>query len=267
MRACYFFEETYEELFRNITANVDEYRTNPNWVEELAQDGGAVKASGIDIDFPKLCEMAPEDRVMEDVANVKALYGSTMRLTPLQATNKFMWSALAHTAYRQYVYHRWFPESFLEEASQEEFATRVRRRFFVTDERRSLQDNAISRLWWYGNVSYDPNNKDNPFHLTEFLVSNTKFCTDFMQTPQANNFPVGKGVLLGVKRFSEDLGYGEGISNYYRALKKYLNRYSAVTSIDSLSTEEVMALSYEFLCTIRDRKIALPAEDEDDEAE
>ena len=86
-------------------------------------------------------------------------------------------------------------------------------------------------------------------------MSNTTFCTDFMLSLCCENRVVGKGVLLAVADFIQTLGKNEGISRYYRYLKKYLNRYGAVTAIDTLDESEIRTISLDYLNELRNKRI------------
>jgi len=260
-RIVFFLEDAYMTLYDNIGGNVSCYVQRDDWLDDFFSGQEYKKESTIDYFLPALLEMktpakrlANEEKTIEDIANVKILYSSLRGLSPLQATNKYMWACLTHTMYKDYVTHRWMDETL----SDERKATRIERVFFFTKretQSRAIEINAISRLWWYGHVSYDDANPTNPFHLTEILVSNTKFCRDFMLSKCCESRTVAKGVLLAIADFIPMLEKGEGISGYYRNyLKKYLNRYGAVTSLDLLDVEEVHNLSLNYLIGVRKAK-------------
>ena len=214
---------------------------------------------------PFSSSLAVDERAAEDIANVKQIYGNMQNLTPLQATNPYLWSCLAHTAYRDYVLHRWFDESIVSSLSDEKKEKRVMSRFFATSNERSLNNNAIARLWWYGFLSYDKENRSNPFHLTEVLVGNTKFCTDFMLSHCCWNRTIGKGVLRAAKELIPTFSGREGISGYYRPLKKYMNRYGAVSSLDYLSEDDVYNLAMEYITNLRKREPIIDVSNDDED--
>jgi hypothetical protein len=276
MKLSYFNEETYDELKNTIAQNIEKYLSGDDWLEEFFSGRQYKSESTVDVEAPNLYDegqvrVSPTEKTQEDIANVKIIYGNMINLSPLQATNPYLWACMTHTAYREYVLHRWFDGDRFDALSDEKKIRRIQLRFFATSNERSLNDNAIARLWWYGRLSYDETNRQsNPFHLTEVLVGNTKFCTDFMLSHCCWNRTIGKGVLRAVKDFKSNLGPNEGISNYYRfGLKPYLNRYAAVTSLDFLTEEDIYELSLEHLNSVRrSRKVVGTVEDdvsEDDE--
>lgn len=265
----YFLEEAYDKLWDQVKTNSEKYLSAEDWLDTYFAGQEYMKESTIDVLLPEvvpfLGRLTVDQRTIEDIANVKQIYGNMRALTPLQATNQYMWTCLAHTVYKEYVLHRWFDDEKFDALSDEKKVKRIISRFFATSNERSLNNNAIARLWWYGYISYDVQNRSNPFHLTEVLVSNTKFCTDFMQSHCCWNRAVGKGVLRAVADLIPQLGKSEGISGYYRRLKKYLNRYGAVTSLDFLNEEDIYNLSMEYLQ--KQRKNAPIEGDDPDEAD
>lgn len=265
----YFLEEAYDKLRDQVEANSEKYLYTEDWLDAYFIGQEYMRESTINILLPEVVpfsgRLTVEQRTIEDIANVKQIYGNMRTLTPLQATNQYMWTCLAHTIYREYVLHRWFDDEKFDALSDEKKIKRIISRFFATNNERSLNNNAIARLWWYGYISYDAQNRSNPFHLTEILVSNTKFCTDFMQSHCCWNRGVGKGVLRAVADLIPQLDKNEGISGYYRRLKKYLNRYGAVTSLDFLNEEDIYNLSMEYLQ--KQRKNAPIEGDDPDESD
>ena len=269
MRAVYFTEEAYDTLKNSISHNMPHYLNGEKWLEEFFDGQEYMKESSIEVSLPAVVpfasRLAVEERANEDVANVKQIYGNMKSLTPLQATNPYLWTCLAHTVYYDYVLHRWFDDDQFSALSEDKKEKRVLSRFFATVNERSLNNNAIARLWWYGFLSYDKQNRANPFHLTEVLVGNTKFCTDFMLSHCCWNRTIGKGVLRAAKDLIPTLSGREGISGYYRPLKKYMNRYGAVSSLDFLSEEDIYQLAMEFFTSLRKKDPIF--EDEQDDLE
>lgn len=272
MLLSYFTEEAYDILQRELPNNLTHYTSGEEWLDNYFSTLPQYKKeSSIGISLPGLCfeprRLTNEEKTKEDITNIKILYGQLQTLSPYQATNRYMWSCLAHVYYREYVHHRWLDDDGFDSLSPEKKITRIKSRYFVAGGKkgvsgRSLNDNALSRLWWYGHMSYDRSNRSNPFHLTEILASNTKFCTDFMQNICNWNPSVGKGVLRAIAEFKTELGPNEGISGYYRNyLKKYMNRYGAVSSLYSLSEDEVFTLALDYLHQVRKKRIL--TEDED----
>jgi hypothetical protein len=275
MGLLYFTEDAYDDLSSNIGANLTRYASDEDWLEDFFCGQVYIKESSVDFSLPQLYRysnrLSVEDKTKEDIINVKNLYERLKGLSPLQATNKYLWTCLSHTIYKDYVVHRWLDYDKYLVLEDQKKENRIKRTFFTSGDKRSLEAHAIARLWWYGFASYDAGNPSNPFHLTDILVANTKFCRDFMQSLCCENRTVGRGVLLAVRDFMQALENNGGISTYYRHLKKYMNRYGAVTSLDYLSEDEIRSISYNYLDGLRKKKIILEddssmdIDDEEDE--
>lgn len=246
----YLLEPAYDELIDSIDLNRELYSQDTNWISKFFAGRRFSKESSIELIKPDLFVMdgvlTDEDKALEDLTNVKTLYNAFNSLEPLQATNKYLWTYLAHVTYRKYVIHRWMPATN---------NSTIETRFFVTNNANSVFDNAISRLWWYGYVSYDESNPKNQFHLTDILLMNQTICTDFVDTRYSKNRVIGKGVLMALKEFSMKLGPREGITEYFRSFNKYFNRYGAVSSLDFLSSNDVYIIALEYMKKLRKERI------------
>ncbi|MCM1325068.1 MAG: DUF6339 family protein [Bacteroidales bacterium] len=65
-----------------------------------------------------------------------------------------------------------------------------------------------------------------------------------------------KGVLLAIKDFKEEIGDNEGITDYFRECKKYLNHYAAVTTLEFLESEEIHDLVFNYMIKLREEKLS-----------
>lgn len=114
-----------------------------------------------------------------------------------------------------------------------------------------MNDNALSRLWWYGHLTYDRKNSNNHYALTEILFTNQTICTDVMDIFNRMNYNRMRGVLMAIRDFKEELGNNEGITEYFREYKKYLNHYAAVTALEYLDSNEIRDLAYNYMMKLR----------------
>ena len=158
-----------------------------------------------------------------------------------------MWTYLCHAVpeFRAYIIDRWL---------QGERDNTIKNRFFVTTPNSLLNDNALSRLWWYGYLTYDENN-NNHYALTEILLTNQTICTDVMDTFNRMNHDRIRGVLLAIRDFKAELSGNEGITDYFRECKKYLNHYAAVTTLEYLDSNEIKDLAFNYMMKLREEKL------------
>lgn len=251
----YFTEDAYEKLYHDIESNADKYTTDEDWLPEFFGNTDYFKMSkSVNVNlFSPYYIPGPKDdaqKSREDLINARNMYEAFKGLTPLQASNKYMWTYLCHAVpeYREYIRDRWMSA---------ERSNTIKTRYFVTGSGSLLNDNALSRLWWYGYLTYDPDGA-NHYALTEILFTNQTICTDVMDTLNRTNFSRIKGVLLAIKDFKDLLGANEGITEYFRECKKYLNHYAAVTNFDFLDAEDIRDLAYDYMVKLREEKLGSP---------
>lgn len=246
----YFTEEAYKKLLHDIPQNAEKYLSGEEWLPTYFGSNDYFKMSSVDVNMfvPSYTPGKKDDaqKSQEDLVNTRLIYDAFKSLTPLQASNKYLWSYLCHAVpeYREYIRDRWL---------QEERENTIRSRFFATTPGSLLNDNALSRLWWYGYLTYDRHNS-NHYALTEILLTNQTICTDVMDTFNRMNFDRMKGVLLAIKDFKNELGDNEGITKYFRECKKYLNHYAAVTTLEFLDSEEIRDLAFNYMMKLREDK-------------
>ncbi len=247
----YFTAEAYDRLLSDVDTNLEKYKSGEEWVKQYFgnDDYFRVSKSVNVLSFNPYYVpgvKTDEQKSKEDLNNVRLLYEAFKSLTPLQASNKYMWTYLCHenTECRKYIMDRWITEPR---------ENTVRTRFFVKNNSDLLNDNALSRLWWYGYLTYDEENK-NHYALTEILLMNQTICTDVIDTINRMNFNRIKGLLLAIKEFRELIGEKEGITDYVRSCNKYLNRYAAVTTLELLEADEMKKLALDYLVKLRKSK-------------
>ncbi len=244
MRIKYFSESAYFDLYDNIPNNLNAYLSVDNkWIKDFFGDREYSKESRIDSTLPTL------DATCDDYANVTTLYDLFKdKLTPKQASNPYLWAYLTHIVYWEYASKRWGAEKMSIET--------VKQRYFCNTEdgnRIGFLRNAISRLWWIGYLSYQDGRR-NPYELTKLLTSHSDICQSIIERNFSMNRNVTIGILDAILEINNDpklrdVGLQEKGSNKYewRDLCKYINRYGAVTLLDSLSSDDIKELSYKYI--------------------
>ncbi|MCR5833051.1 MAG: hypothetical protein K6G55_00135 [Selenomonadaceae bacterium] len=245
----YFTEDAYDSLLSDIPKNADHYSSEDNWLSGYFQPGKEYfKMSSVEVnDFTPYCSNDEDQKSVDDLTNTRNIYDAFRKLTPLQASNRYMWTYLCHAVpkYRNYIRNRWMKDAR---------ENTIKTRFFVSSSGSLLNDNALSRLWWYGYLTYDEKNT-NHYALTEILLMNQTICTDVMDTFNRMNFNRMKGVLLAIADFKNEIGDKEGITDYFRECKKYLNHYAAVTTLEFLEPEEIRDLAFNCMMKLRNKKL------------
>jgi len=120
----------------------------------------------------------PELSLENDADAAIAVHQSLNSLTELEASQKRVWATMTHTIFRDYVMARW-PIRTTEKVAKRNAV--LRRWFAEGGSDRTLEQNAIARLWWGAHLTYapwktDPGSfshleNDDDYYLTRRLFS------------------------------------------------------------------------------------------------
>lgn len=101
----------------------------------------------------------------------------------------------------------------------------------------------LSMLWWYAYITYDKNNKENPFELTEFAFRHK----DFLISIYSRSFCGSKNVTLGLIRALRDFekdGGNVSSRELYNGLIKYISFLGGAYIVDTFTEQEIYDKSY-----------------------
>ncbi|KGR90836.1 hypothetical protein CD30_08955 [Ureibacillus massiliensis 4400831 = CIP 108448 = CCUG 49529] len=98
---------------------------------------------------------------------------------------------------------------------------------------------ALARLWWVGYMTYDENNQENPYWLTEFFCSAdfSARCVVFFSSNFTSNRAITKGILRALIALRD-----EGVvikRDHFVESTKYLNISGGALVLDLLEEDEV----------------------------
>lgn len=245
MNLIYFTKDAYKLLKKDLDANKDNYYREESWLNEYFAKVGLdefCKTSSIVVSNLQLSYTGDdnESKNNDDLSNIKLLYSDYKdKITPLQASDPLLWSALCHIPFKEYVLKRW---------KKDDGTVRLNQRFFATESRDSLlYYNAISRLWWSGYLTYDETRTStNPWHLTETLFSAQQIQKDLFNQSFSMNRTVVKGMLSALKTMQEENG-NKCTSIFRSCCYSYLNHYGAVAILDTLSADDVETIAYDYM--------------------
>lgn len=237
----YFTEDAYDRLLSDIDNNAINYLGDDDWLPKYF--GRGVTYFGLSTkevaDFTPYCSGDGKE-FDNDLINAINIH-EAFKITPLQASNKYMWAYLCHCVpkFRKYIQARW-------KGSPE-------KRYFVPNGQDGLYYfNALSRLWWCAHLTHDPYSKDH-YALTRILFENQMVGKDFLGTFNGKNYNRMKGVLLALKEFKDIVGHREGIDKYFRECNKILNQNAAITMFDFLSIEDIRKITLDTLIKVREK--------------
>lgn len=241
MKLKYLTENAYDQLYKGVNKNIDLYKNDEPILATIFPSGNCAKESSVVVDNFSLCENTFD--IQDDLINVKVLYTSMKKLTPEQASNVFLWTWLSHDLFYNYIKKRWEPST----------DGTIKDRYFCDSYKGSrigLFRNGISRLWWYGYLTYQEG-RSNPFALTELLLSNSDLCLSLVERKFSMNKNVIVGILGAIKEINDSADHDDVVMDEWRGLAKYLNRYGAVTMLDFLSPEEIQDISKKYILDLR----------------
>ena len=107
----------------------------------------------------------------------KKIHSWLLKLTPLVASDRRLWTFLCHKTYAEYSWKEW-GKSIKESADPRSV---ILDRFFMKgDGIRRLFHNSISSLWWYSYIVFDEKRKD-PYELLPVLLSQMDLPTALLE--------------------------------------------------------------------------------------
>ena len=113
MNLIYFTKDAYKLLKKDLNNNIEEYYSDDPWLEEYFASAGIdeyFRTSSVVVPSINLVYNGEDDETknQDDLNNIKILYGAYKdKITPLQASDPLLWSALCHITFKEYVLKRW----------------------------------------------------------------------------------------------------------------------------------------------------------------
>lgn len=224
----YIAENEFHDLKSNICNNLNLYDTKNNWIEDyfISNDGWKIDTN---VNF-KYQELIASKSALDDLENAKRIFCALKDLTVVQATDERVWAYLTHTIYRDYMMYRW--DVSKQETNKEEYIKS--RYFFSRKEGNPFIRNGLSRLWWTAYSTYDET-RENPFELTEYLMSSFSLSWNFL----TRNFSQNTSLLRNILSALIELNWLPQNVGDISKLVKYINQVGGITILDVLSKEEV----------------------------
>lgn len=245
MNLVVFTQDAYKKLKSDVSINRENYDSdNFGWLETYFLEHDItdyVKTSSIFVPTVELEFNGNSDanKNADDFTNTKLLYGAYKdKITPLQASDPCLWTALSHMCFSKYINQRWKTDN----------GVNVVQRYFATAGRSSLTYyNAIARLWWSGYLTYDSSKESsNPWELTEVLFSAQQVQKDLFDQPFSMNKTTVKGLLSALKRIQRERG-DAATTIFRKCCDSFLNHYGAVAILDCLDAEEIEEIAYKYM--------------------
>ena len=218
-----FHDDRYKELF----------------TEDQLELGATVTVGGEPISSPP--ELLLDGGAKDDVENAIRIHDWLKGLSRAEANDPRLWVTLTHREFFHYVRERW---SITRETSS---ASIISRFFFSGSGIQARTRNAISRLWWLAELTYEPGVED-PYALLKLTLSHQ----DMQLNLYERRFVMVEPLRRLIPRFYSDADGNARFKNHkndFRHIYKGLTAWSASTPIAMLSDPKTC---WELLCQIED---------------
>lgn len=228
-RLPFIKNDDLQALKANAGAYKDHFKEDANtWlIDEFGQNFFEKSR----LDMPEIQLTAdPLNPSASDADNVQTLYSKLRFISNAQASDERLWAGLALGPFWKYVQDRWDVKNNCTKSNI------IQHYFFAFGPRRSLTRNAISRLWWIGELTHDQNAQD-PWELTRFVCRYSRFIVDILERSMSNNPDVVRPFIRAVMDAEK-----EGISistQRIRDLAIYLDELGGVYIIDCLTAATI----------------------------
>ena len=103
---------------------------------------------------------------------------------------------------------------------------------------RTSVHNAVSRLWWFGYLTYDHTRQD-PFELTSVLLSLQDIQTAFLERTLGPCKPLPRAVLETVQKHQEDLRNTPKSGDVIQEWAKEIRLYGGAYVLDAVPPERL----------------------------
>lgn len=227
-----------DELKANIKGNSDRYSEESPFIQSHFNTDNWLSEGKFNMpDDIKLINSI--DNTHSDIQNTKILYSALKDLPFSVAIDERFWAYQAHVIFWDYMRTR-FPVEKSKSLKDGPVGYLREHYFFMPNRDRALIRNGISRLWWYGHLTYDET-RENPFELTEALLEKLDIAQQLLERSYSRNPVITKTVL---SMLVEKKKSGEPFSHRskFRPLASYLNQVGGVTILDALKDKDLQVI-------------------------
>ena len=241
MRLKYFLTSKHNQLRDDIEKNLAKYAAEHTWIDSVFDERFDAEAR-IEITLPALIESPDSSK---DIDNVKLIYPALKHLTVEQAMDGRLWTHLTHVEYWNYMRKRWDVdgenikdgESIEENEKKQKLAKKIKERYFLysEDNSRALIRNGIARLWWFGYLTYDSNNSEAPFALTQVLLEYQDIQAALLERTFGKNRDILQICLIALREKMDEIKNSGGrAKEIIQDLGKYVNLLGGTYFLDTM---------------------------------
>ena len=220
-----------ELALNTVSVNLQKYvplfddDTNERVLSELQKELGEPALKESNFSIPDNLDLDGTLRGGQEVVNVRKFHGALKKLPHSIACDCRLWAGLTIGHFWQFTKNRW---DFDKGVS----ASKVRDHFlFMGQSKKAYTRNALSRLWWIGDLTYDEDRSDS-YEITAFTMKDSDYVVNLLERSFSSNRLIFREFVEAVER-----GRKEGLvidRAEVRELCKYLNLLGGVYVLDAL---------------------------------
>ena len=236
MKLKYIKNGERDDLKANIRNNIDSYELNSQWLVDYFVGDNWFRESKYHMPDNVQLKIPEGANRLFDFENTKIIYEAFKDIPLSVAIDERFWSYLTHVTFWEYMRKRW-PVENGKKSPDGPIGYLREHYFFMPNKDRALIRNGISRLWWYGYLTYD-DTRDNPFELTEALLEKLDIAQQLLERSYSRNQIITRTILslLVEKKIA---GESFSIRQKFRALVMHLNALGGVTILDALNESDI----------------------------
>ena len=227
MNTLNYIKQSYLDRLRNSVKTEFYNQDKGIWLEDFYE--GAEFSGVLKQELKNKIQLIEDGKPSSDFENVKTIHSALRFIEPRLLAYEGIWVYFTHIYFWQYMQNRWVKDSKVTLET-------IKDRFFLNaSSDRGLLRNGIARLWFLGHVTFDSENDNNHYHLTETLLSNQEVLTSLAERPSLfRNEKFRIAILKLIKNNQELLER--------KKLRKLLMQFSYLSGIrvlDAFSTDEL----------------------------
>ncbi len=236
-------QSAMETLKANLTSVWSNYYSEPDngWIKRVLGEDPFEEFREVE-DFT-LADLNGSRSAGEiDLSNCKIVYGKLSFLSEAQACDERLWAGLAHSTFYDYMKkrHRYVAVATPKDAQTE--AGSIKSRFFFSGSGRGgFYRNTLSKCWWVGSKTYNPDNPANPFESLDIIGANdfsSKVNELFRSYSFSSNPVIMAGIIDALRPYSDSQN-GLLVREQLRSALSYLNAAGGTTVLDCLEKGKI----------------------------
>jgi len=246
--AIHYFSENFVSWLRTQAPHhLERYQQQefPEYVQEVATKIGGIKTAELPFELPKLD--SDTGTPGNDAKNVRIVYSHLKALSCAQAADERLWSYMTHIHNWAYMQKRWGVSTTL---AKDKGSYIIQRYFLKTSNSRWLIRNGLSRLWWFGYLTYAD---EYQWALTDTLLELQDVQQALLERSYGKNRKVLHAALRVISDNRDELemsllkDYG-GVKKGYQQLGLYIGLLGGSSLLDAVPIGQIeSAIKKKFL--------------------